>query len=53
LFDKCVMVFGDPIKVETNATEQEVECARLRLENEMNRLEREAESEAGHPAEPA
>jgi lysophospholipid acyltransferase (LPLAT)-like uncharacterized protein len=50
LFARCVMVFGDPIRLEKNASEQEVESARQLLENEMNRLEREAEAEAGHPA---
>jgi len=48
LFATCVMVFGDPMKVEKGLTEQELETARQSLESEMNRLEAEAESSVGN-----
>lgn len=42
-FAKCVMIFGDPVKVPADATEEEVEQIRLHIQAEMNRLEDEAE----------
>jgi lysophospholipid acyltransferase (LPLAT)-like uncharacterized protein len=44
-FAKVLMVFGDPIYVAFDATEEEVEAARLKLESEIHRLEREVEAE--------
>ena len=38
-FSRCVMVFGDPIFVSEDASDGEVEHARLRLEHELHRLE--------------
>ena len=46
-FAKAIMIFGEPIQVNDNACEQEIEEARLRLESEMIRLEIEAERRMG------
>ena len=45
---KAVLIFGDPISVAPNASDEEVEAARLRLEQEIHRLEGEAERRCGH-----
>ena len=50
-FARCVMVFGEPMALESDATEEQVEAVRVRFEDEMKRLEAEAERMAGH-AEP-
>jgi lysophospholipid acyltransferase (LPLAT)-like uncharacterized protein len=42
IFGRAKMIFGDPIFVDESATETEVEKARLRLQDEINRLEAEA-----------
>jgi lysophospholipid acyltransferase (LPLAT)-like uncharacterized protein len=46
-FAKCLMIFGEPIYVNPKATEEEVEDVRLQLENEIHRLEKQAEGELG------
>lgn len=49
-FARCLMVFGEPIQVPRDASEADVEQARALLEERMNALEAEAESEMGHKA---
>ncbi len=49
-FARCVMVFGEPLGIPRTASEEEIEMKRLWLEDEMKRLECEAESLAGHTA---
>lgn len=48
-FAKGIMLFGEPIYVPENATDDEVEEIRQQLEREIHRLEREAEAKFGHP----
>ena len=48
-FSKCLMIFGDPIHVPSKASEEEVEAARLQLEEEIHRLQKIAESDLGFP----
>jgi lysophospholipid acyltransferase (LPLAT)-like uncharacterized protein len=47
-FTSGLMIFGDPIEIDAKASSEEAERVRLHLENEMNRLEAEAESRMGH-----
>lgn len=47
-FSRCLMNFGDPLKVPPNATDEEVEAVRLKLESEITRLEMEAEKMMGY-----
>lgn len=47
-FAKCLMVFGEPRRLDRNATEEQVEETRLWLESELQRLESIAETECGH-----
>lgn len=47
-FTRGVMIFGEPMYVPNDATEDEVETVRLALERELHRLEAEAESRMGH-----
>ncbi|MBS1713556.1 MAG: lysophospholipid acyltransferase family protein [Armatimonadetes bacterium] len=47
-FARCTMVFGEPFQIPSDASEQEVEAYRLRLEQEMHRLQDEAEAKMGH-----
>ena len=47
-FSRCLMNFGDPLKVPPNATDEEVEAVRLKLESEITRLEMEAERMMGY-----
>jgi len=46
-FGQAVMIFGDPLTVDKNANEEEVEAVRLRLEREIHRLEEEADRMLG------
>lgn len=47
IFSKAVLVFGPPFYVPAEADEAEVEGIRLRLQEEINRLEEEAERMLG------
>lgn len=47
-FANCKMVFGSPIYVASDATEEQVEFYRKLVEREIHRLERIAESKFGH-----
>lgn len=47
-FSRAIMIFGDPIYVPEDACEDLVESERVRLQNELHRLEREAEARMGH-----
>lgn len=51
-FAKCLMVFGEPRRLDRSATEEQVEETRLWLEAEITRLESLAESKCGHVSEP-
>ncbi len=42
-FAKALLIFGDPLTVPKNATEEEVESIRLKLESEIHRLQQKAE----------
>jgi lysophospholipid acyltransferase (LPLAT)-like uncharacterized protein len=46
-FSKGIILFGDPISVPQGANAEEVESLRLRLQDEMNRLQDEAEARMG------
>jgi len=46
-FGRAVFIFGEPMTVPSDATEEEVEVIRLRLEQEMHRLEFEADRYLG------
>ncbi len=46
-FGKCLMIFGSPLFVPVDATEEQVEQIRLKLEQEIHRLEQEAERTLG------
>lgn len=50
-FARCLMVFGEPFTVPPDADEAEMEGARLRLQEEMSRLEAQAEAELGHASD--
>jgi lysophospholipid acyltransferase (LPLAT)-like uncharacterized protein len=47
-FSKAIMIFGDPIYVPADADEAKLEELRLQLENDMHRLEAEADRRMGH-----
>lgn len=47
-FGKAIMIFGDPMLVSHEATEEEVEAVRIAFESEMLRLEDEAERAIGN-----
>ena len=51
LFSRAIMIFGDPLKVPSDADEATVESIRQQLELEMNRLECEAERRMGFSRE--
>lgn len=52
-FCRGVIVWGDPIEVPRDASAEQLEAARLTLENELNRLTREADAAMGvEPVEP-
>jgi lysophospholipid acyltransferase (LPLAT)-like uncharacterized protein len=42
-FARCVLVFGDPLFVSNDASDEEVEAARKRLEREINRVQEQAD----------
>jgi lysophospholipid acyltransferase (LPLAT)-like uncharacterized protein len=46
-FSRCLMVFGDPIFISRDASEEEVETARQHLEAELHRLEKVADEKVG------
>lgn len=48
-FAKCIMNFGQPMAVPADASDEEVEEIRLKLEAEISRLEIEAERMLGFP----
>lgn len=47
-FSQGLMIFGSPLYVPADASEEEIEAVRLKLEGEMHRLEQEAERRMGH-----
>jgi lysophospholipid acyltransferase (LPLAT)-like uncharacterized protein len=47
-FGKSVMVFGDAYRIAKDATDDEVEAVRLKLQEDMTTLEREAERMLGY-----
>lgn len=47
-FSRGLMIFGSPMTVPANASSEELESLRRRLEDELHRLEREAEARMGH-----
>lgn len=47
-FARCIMIIGEPFRVPSDATPDEVERIRLEFEREMHRLEAEAERRMGH-----
>jgi lysophospholipid acyltransferase (LPLAT)-like uncharacterized protein len=49
-FSRCIMIFGEPIRVPADAKPEEVERLRVQFEQEMHRLEAEAERRMGHRA---
>lgn len=49
-FAKCVMVFGPDYFVPSTISEADFEVVRLQIQEEMDKLECEAERLAGHPA---
>lgn len=51
-FGKSLMVFGDPYYVAKDATDEEVEETRLKLQEDMHRLQEEAERRLGQPVTP-
>lgn len=48
-FAKGIMIFGDPISIPADATEEETEQLRIKLETELHRLETQAEAHYNHP----
>lgn len=46
-FARCIMVFGEPIHIEKNANDEEVECARKKLEEETHKMQRLANQKMG------
>jgi lysophospholipid acyltransferase (LPLAT)-like uncharacterized protein len=52
-FARAIMLFGEPMDVATDATEEEIEAIRLRLESEIHRLEAEADKAMGHAPDEA
>lgn len=51
-FTKGLILYGDPIPVPPDATDDELEVLRQKLQDELNRLEAAAESEMGHASTP-
>lgn len=49
-FANCLVVFGNPVYIPENATEEQLEALRQGIEKEMHRLEALAEAEYSHPA---
>ena len=47
-FSRGIMIFGDPLYIPDGATDDDVEEIRKTLENELHRLEAEAERRMGH-----
>lgn len=47
-FSKAIMIYGDPIRLAEDATEADVEVARLQLERQLHELEELAERRMGH-----
>lgn len=47
-FAKGIMIFGEPVTIPPDATDEEVESIRIQLEQDMHRLETEAEAVFGH-----
>lgn len=52
-FARVVLLFGDPIAVPKDASPEEVELLRLRVQDEMHRLENEAAVATGHEPDSA
>ena len=48
-FSQCVMLFGDPIYIPEDASEEEVEKLRLEFQTAMREIEAEAIKKFGHP----
>lgn len=42
-FSRAIMIFGEPIYLSKNSTDEEIEATRLKLESEIHRLEAEAD----------
>jgi lysophospholipid acyltransferase (LPLAT)-like uncharacterized protein len=47
IFGRGILIFGEPLTVPRDATEDEVELVRLKLESECHRLQDEADKELG------
>ena len=47
-FSAGVMIFGEPMYLDENASDEQVELVRQQFEKEMHRLERQAEAQFGH-----
>ena len=47
IFGRGILIFGEPLTVPRDATEEEVEQVRLKLESECHRLQDEADKELG------
>lgn len=47
-FAKCLVIFGDPIYLSKDASQEEVELAREKLEQATHKIQAEADSEMGH-----
>ena len=47
-FSRILLLFGDPIYVPKDATDEEIEVIRQRVQDEMHRLENEAAVRTGH-----
>lgn len=47
-FAKCLMVYGDPIFVSKDSSDEEVEYARLALQESLTKVQREADARFGH-----
>ena len=51
-FGKACMVYGDPYRVAKDATDEEIETIRLKLQEDMHALQEEAERRLGQPITP-
>lgn len=51
-FSRCIMIFGDPIYLAADASPEEVDAVRERLQADIHRLEQEAERRMGHAPTP-
>ena len=47
-FAKCLMMFGNPIYLSKDASEEEVEVARLKLEKATHKIQAESDEKMGH-----